>query len=110
MKTTQEIFTLALTLGLYGEEYDHEKGIDNLVETNGVWTQACNFMCGAVTSLMDCGQISYDEAQRVKDEIDEYIKPYAFLSSALHANSLPNSLDDRKAIYADWANRPKLEV
>ena len=64
-----------------------------------------------------CIAIAYDnflldeEKDLALEAIDEYLKESgSFLSTALRLNNLPSDFEDRREIYLNWNNRPKLTV
>lgn len=104
MKTTQEIFNLAISTGLYGPDAVRILCPDNK------WRDAKRHMCFSLQHLYYSKQITNEEYAQADREINRYLREFGYLPSALEANSLPSSFQDRLAIYKDWENRPKLEV
>lgn len=105
MKTTQEIFNLAIAIGLYG------KNPHQVIQCpDGIERLSTPHMCFALISLEFSGQITFCEHYQAETEIQEYLANWGYLEEALRANDLPSNFQDRLAIYMDWENRPKLEV
>lgn len=105
MRTTQEIFNLAISTGLYSD------GVKRYVECpDGIERLSTPHMCFALISLEFSGQITFCEHYQAETEIQEYLANWGYLEEALLSNDLPFSFKDRLAIYMDWENRPKLEV
>ena len=105
MKTTQEIFNLAISTGLYSDS------VKRYVKcSDGIERLSTPHMCFALISLEYSGQITPDEHYQAVMEIEKYLTDWGYLEEALVSNDLPSSFQDRLAIYKDWENRPKLEV
>lgn len=76
-------------------------------------------MCDALDFAEDSGLILKEEEYLATKAIAkylrefskynkiQYIEGFAALEDALKYAGLPSTFEDRKAIYLDWANRPK---
>lgn len=77
------------------------------------------FMCSSLMFAKARGLITKEEEDVATKAIDKYLRKlctyagYLYtkhdtaLHDALYINKLPSTFEDRKAIYLDWANRPK---
>lgn len=99
-RTTQEVFNIILDSGMYVSKPDY-------VEVD----ETSMFMCHCILYARDLNLITSIEEKQTIASIAEYIKdrPRMSLAEKLKKNNLPNSYQDRLAIYRDWANKPKLE-
>lgn len=95
-RTVQETFDLLIERGFYGEES---------------WiARVSEYMCISLM-LAERGEVITSlERQEAEDEIDEYLDTSGCgdLEGALALSELPDSFSARKAIYQNWANRPRL--
>ena len=90
----QEIFNITLVRGYYG--------------TGGRIKSASPFMCDALDTALEEGEISEEEHDYAIEVVNEYIKHSFSLRSCLIASNLPPEFKDRRKIYSDWENRPTL--
>lgn len=67
-------------------------------------------MCNSLHIAWNWEVISNAEYLFARDQIGQYLQHThcAYLGDALAEAGLPNTIDDRTAIYRDWANRPAL--
>ena len=88
----QEIFSRVISLGYY-----------NVLTDNSA-------MCSALYDAWYEDEISEEEYQFARGQIDEYLltTDCAYLFTALAKVGLPHDIEARTAIYRDWANRPAL--
>ena len=98
MRTLQEVFDATIASGSYQPE----------ITTNSSW-----YMCGALYLACNRGVITAEEYGNAIIEIHAYIllnstKRIHTLCGMLTYMHLPNTFEDRKAIYSDWKNRPGL--
>lgn len=90
MRTTQETLNAVIASGHYSTKSPAPE------------------MCLSLFNAWEHGVITYSEYKQAVIEIQDYIRGFAFLSTALTVNDLPADRPSRLAIYKDWANRPTL--
>lgn len=105
-RNVKEIFNLVVNSGYY-------QPIRSFPSSTSV------FMCYSLELAKDNKLITKEEIDLANKAIDKYLRKlctYAghiytkhdtSLQEALYINKLPATFEDRKAIYLDWANRPK---
>ena len=73
-------------------------------------SHANSAMCNSLASALSWDDISEDEYQFAREQIDNYLLPTDcwFFQPALKQAGLPHDIEARSAIYRDWANRPAL--
>ena len=65
-------------------------------------------MCLSLLNAWEDDVITHKEYKQAAIEIQDYIRGFSFLSSALAYNGLHADRPSRLALYQDWANRPIL--
>lgn len=69
------------------------------------------FMCYALYHAKEAGIISKKEKKLASKAIEKYLNKLSKGSRSLHLAlencGIPNTIENRKAIYLDWKNRPK---
>ena len=90
MRTTQEILNAVIASGHYRKESPAPE------------------MCISLINAWKDRVITHTEYKQAFIEIQDYIRGFAFLSTALAANDLHADRPSRLALYKDWENRPTL--
>lgn len=90
MKTTQEILDAAIASGHYRKE------------------SPAPGMCLALFNAWEAGVITRKDYKQAVIEIQDYIRGFSFLATALHVNGLPHDRPDQVALYQNWDYRPML--
>lgn len=101
MRTVQEIFNLAIESGAYAnaEKYDEDG-----------YVKSSRYMCIAVEYLARTYKITAEEYEMTKQAIENYLKGFYSLASALIASRFSYKYEATLAIYEDWNSKPKLTV
>lgn len=90
MRTTQEILNAVIASGHYPKESPAPQ------------------MCLSLLYAWEDDVITHKEYKQAVIEIQDYIRGFGFLSTALDVNGLHADRPSRLALYQDWANRPTL--
>lgn len=90
MRKIQEIFNLAIQMEMYPHRTD--------------------YMCVALSVMLEADHITRNEYSMATDEIMDYIHiaDTDSLEHALEISKLPYYEEDRIKLYLDWENRPQL--
>ena len=90
MRKLQEIFNLTIQMKFYPHRSD--------------------YMCVALSDMMEADHITRNEYLMATNEIMDYIHiaDTDSLEHALETSKLPSYEEDRIKLYLDWENRPQL--